>query len=422
MRILYFVQYFNLPHEPGGSRPYQFARSWVRRGHEVTVITGAVNHKTLTVPEKYRGRLFVAEKVDSIRVIRCWSYAGFRGSFKKRLLNFLSFAATAALAGLIRAGRADVVYASSTPLTVGLPGYATALARGAPFFFEVRDLWPQSAIVAGVLKEGARATRLAAGLARFLYRRAVKIVAVTRGIAEGLRREGAIAEKILFVPNGVDDWMVQAGEGPAEPPAGVFRVVYCGAHGRWNGLGQILQAAALLAEESAVHFDFIGDGDEREALVEKAARMGLARMTFRGALPKQEAFGELRRASACIVVTWSHPFQRMVLANKIFDYLAAGRPVIVAAEGEMAQLVQEAGCGVVVPPESPELLAEAVRRLAAGPEAEREAMGRRGRQYILEHYRRDELGDRLLACFADETGLDPRPDLARSPGPRLVKR
>lgn len=385
------------------------------------MITGAVNHKTLTVPEKYRGRLFVAEQVDGIRVIRCWSYAGFRGSFKKRLLNFLTFAGTAALAGLARAGRADVVYASSTPLTVGIPGWFTAAVRRAPFFFEVRDLWPQSAIVAGVLKEDSRATRLAAGLARFLYRRAVKIVAVTRGIAEGLRREGAIAEKILFVPNGVDDWMVQAGAAPVPQPAEGFRVVYCGAHGHWNGLGQILQAAALLGDETGIEFDFIGDGDEREALVEKAKEMKLSRLTFRGAIPKQVAFEELRRASACIVVTWAHPFQRMVLANKIFDYLAAGRPVIVAAEGEMAQLVQEAGCGLVVPPEAPELLAEAIRRLAAMPEEEREAMGRRGRKFILENYSREDLGDRLLGSFADETGLDPKPADAPGPGPRLVK-
>lgn len=418
MHIVYFVQYFNLPHEPGGSRAYQFAREWTRAGHEVTIVTGAVNHKTLTVPERYRGRLYVREEVDGIRVVRAWSYAGIRGSFRRRLVNFLSFALTAGLAGLLLARRPDVVYASSTPLTVGLPGLATALARRAPFFFELRDLWPESAIVAGVLPPRGRATRLASALARFLYRRARRCVAVTRGIADGLVAAGVPAGKVLFVPNGVDDWM--AAEAAEAAAAGVtdaagatatdadvdavagegFRVVYVGAHGRWNGLGQILDAAALLRDRRDVSFVFAGDGDERAALAARAGELGLDNVRFVGAIPKKEAFALLRAGSASVVATWSHEFQKMVLANKIFDYLAAGRPVLAAVHGEMAELVTAAGCGIVTPPEDPQALADAVRRLADTPSAERERMGAAGRAYILRHYLRRDLAHRLLEAFA----------------------
>jgi glycosyltransferase involved in cell wall biosynthesis len=421
MRILYFVQYFNLPHEPGGSRAYQFARAWTRQGHQVTIVTGAVNHKTLTVPEKYRGRLVTAETVDGIRVLRVWSYAGIRGSYRKRFLNFLSFAAVAGLVGVARAGPADLVYASSTPLTVGLPGRLAAVVRGAPFFFEVRDLWPQSAIVAGVLKEGSRGTRLASKLARWLYARASKVVAVTRGIRDGLVREGVPPGSTMLVPNGVDDWMVDAARrGRPAPPAGRFTVAYCGAHGKWNGLGQLIDAAAILADEPSIEFVFIGDGDEKEALEARAAAAGLTRVRFLGALPKTEAFDALCQASCCVVVTWNHPFQRMVLANKIFDYLAAGRPVVVAAEGEMAELVREAQCGRVVPPEVPELLADAIRQLAALDPAQRERLGAAGRRYILEHYRREDLARELSQAFSDATGLPAEPLADEEAGPRPV--
>ncbi len=427
MRILYFVQYFNLPHEPGGSRPYQFARAWTQAGHEVTVVTGAVNHKTLTVPDQYRGKFSVEEDVDGIRLLRVWSYAGIRGSFKKRLLNFGSYAVSAALAGLFKGGKPDLIYASTTPLLVGLPGVVTSHWRNVPFVFEVRDLWPQSAVVAGILKPESLATRLASGLARYLYDSAARCVAVTQGIADGLEAEGQAREKLLFVPNGVDDWMVEEARrgAAARSEAGPFEIVYCGAHGKWNGLGQILDAATQLKDDRSICFRFIGDGDEREALIQRAQHEGLSQCRFEGAVPKQSAFEAIRRGGASVVVTWAHPFQRMVLANKIFDYLAAGRPVIVAAEGEMKTLVDAAGCGITVRPEQPQELAEAIQRIAALSPAERDAMGMRGQRYILERYQRADLADRLLTEFAVLTGqparLRPRTAAVDANAPQEVR-
>lgn len=410
MRILYFVQYFNLPHEPGGSRPYQFARAWTRAGHEVTVVTGAVNHKTLTVPDAYRGRFAVNEDVEGIHVRRVWSYAGIRGSFKKRLLNFATYSGSAALTAIFDSVRPDLVYASTTPLLVGFPGVIASYAKAAPFVFEVRDLWPESAIVAGVLKRDALPTRLAGGLARFFYDNAAAVVAVTEGIADGLVAEGVPREKVHFIPNGVDDWMVTASRQSVTLVRDNhrFEVVYCGAHGTWNGLGQILDAATLLRDDTTISFRFIGDGDEREKLMARAEQEPLRQVRFEGALPKQDAFAAIQRGACSVVVTWAHPFQRMVLANKIFDYLAAGRPVVVAADGEMATLVEKARCGLVVPPEQPRRLAAAIRELRALSEAERATMGRRGQEYILERYQRADLANRLLGLFGRLTGQTTR--------------
>ncbi len=420
MRILYVVQYFNLPHEPGGSRPYQFARAWAKAGHEVTVLTGAVNHKTLSVDEKYRGRLAVSEKIDGIRVLRVWSYAGIRGSFKKRLLNFLSFAFCAALAGIVRAGKADLIYASSTPLTVGIPGFLLSRIRRVPFVFEVRDLWPESAVALGVLRRKSLPVRLATRLSAVLYRRAKRVVALTRGIARGVIAHKVDPEKVLFVPNGVDDWMVQAGEKEvSSPPDGVFRVVYVGAHGRANCLGTILDAARRLADETHIEFAFYGDGDEREKLAARAKAEGLDRVVFHGSVAKHEAFLRLREGSASIVTTWDNGFQKMVLANKIFDYLAAGRPVLASTDSEMADLVNEARCGLVTKPENAEELAEAIRRLAAMSREERDAMGSRGRLHVLEKYQRSDLAWKLLETFAELTGREANGETDQ-PVPRLI--
>lgn len=405
MRILYFAQFFNLPDEPGGSRVYQLSRAWVSAGHDVTVVTGTVNDKSRTVAGKYRGRLVTEERVDGIRVLRTWVYSPSRGSYGKRYVNFVSYAASAGLAAALRGGRADLVYATSTPLTAVLPGHWNATARHIPWIFEVRDLWPESAVVAGVLKARSPVAQAADRLARQLYRRAARVVGVTRGIADGLVRQGVPASKVLMIPNGVDDWMVEGldllprPEKSAGASAGDINIVYCGAHGPWNGLGQILDAAALLRDDERVRFTFIGDGEDRRKLEARAVSDGLGRVRFLGTLPKKEAFAHLAAASANIVVTWDHPFQRMVLANKIFDYLAAARPVVVAAEGEMAALVREAGAGLVVPPGRPEELAGAIRRMAAMSGAERDAMGRRGREYILARYRRAELAAELLRVF-----------------------
>jgi glycosyltransferase involved in cell wall biosynthesis len=400
MRIVYFVQYFNLPHEPGGSRPYQLAKAWLAAGHRVSVVTGAVNHKTLTVPERFRGRPVTVERIDGIDVVRVWSYAGIRGSFRKRLINFLSYAATAGSLGVLRAGRPDVVYASSTPLTVGLPGMLAAALRRCPWLFEVRDLWPESAVVAGVLDREALLTRVAQTASERFYRSAGRVVGVTQGIVEGLAAQGVPRNKLLFAPNGVDDWMLDEPPTPPERPGGRFRVVYCGAHGMWNGLDQVLDAAAELRGEP-IELQFVGDGDRKPHLERRAREEGLDNVSFCDAVPKREAFAKLREASAAIIVSPADPFHRMVLANKVFDYLAAGRPVIAGMAGETAELVERAGCGVVVPPERPNELAAAIRGLAREPGDELARMGRAGHEHVVRHYSRGDTAEELLEAMRE---------------------
>ena len=393
LHIVYIVQYFNLPSEPGGGRAYHFATHWAKAGHRVTVITGTVNHKTAEVPEKYRGRAFTHENLGGVDLVRCASSAGIRGSFTGRIKNFLGFAGLASWAALRRIDRPDVVYASSTPLSVGVPGLVAATRWGCPFVFEVRDLWPESAVIAGVLKSRP-IIAAATAFERLVYRRATRIVAVTRGIQDGVVARGVPREKLVFIPNGVDDIVGEAATALPARGDGTFRIVYVGALGRWNGNETLVDAAALLKDDPGIEFLVVGDGDQRREL-EDRARLAGARMRFLGALPKDRAVEQIRAAEACVICTWDHPFHRMVLANKIFDYMGAGKPVLAAARGEMEQLLDEAGAGLSVPPGDPEALAGIVRRMRDLPEAERVAMGRRGREHVLANYRRSDLAAKL---------------------------
>lgn len=395
MHILYIVQYFNNPDEPGGSRPYQFASRWADRGHRVTVVTSNLNHKTLST---------VATSSTEIRpgvsVVRVPTYNRIRGSFGRRILNFFSFAWQATVHSR-RVKDVDLVYASSTPLTTGLAGWAVSKLKRRPFYFEVRDLWPESAVVAGALSNPA-VIRIAEFFERLFYRSATKVIAVTEGIRNGVIRKGKSPDHVLFVPNGMDDWMLEV---TATTPADVpfdprehFICTYVGAHGRWNKLETLLEAAQVV-RGSNVRFLFVGDGDHKTELRAYASRLGLDNVLFHDAVPKKQVFDYLAHAHVAAICTWDHDFQRMVLANKVFDYMAAGCPIVAAARGETADLVVRADCGWVVEPERPADLAALLESVSRMPLSEIRRKGENGRDYVRAHYLRSDLADRLQDTF-----------------------
>ena len=294
------------------------------------------------------------------------------------------------------------MYASSTPLTTGLAGYVVSTLKRRPFYFEVRDLWPESAVVAGALKPGWM-VRIIEWFERLFYRRAVKVIALTEGIRIGVIAKGKKPADVLFVPNGVDDWMLDV---KPTVPSGYpfdhgshFICTYIGAHGRWNKIETILEAAKIL-EGTRVRFLLIGDGDFKAELKRYAASLQLKNVCFFDAVPKRRVFDYLNQSHVALICTWNHEFQRMVLANKVFDYLAAGCPVIAAARGETEALLERAGGGWVVPPEQPGRLAALLSDVASLPSAELAKRGARGREYVRQHFLRSDLADRLQRTFA----------------------
>ena len=289
----------------------------------MTLVAGDLNHKTLstiTTPT-------VAP--DGVRIIRVRTYNRIRGSYARRIANFLSYAIGATLKSLT-ISRVDVVYASSTPLTTGAAGFIVSLLKRARFVFEVRDLWPESAVVAGVLKRGLF-VRLIERVERFLYARADTLVALSAGIQAGIIERGGAAGTVVLVPNGMDDWMVDAAIEPiANFPLDAedhFVCTYIGALGRWNSLETLLEAAKIL-EGSRVRFLIVGDGDHRDELRRHAARLGLTNTVFHGPVPKNQVLAYLAASHAAVLCTWPDPFLGTVLQNKIFDYMASSRPIV----------------------------------------------------------------------------------------------
>jgi glycosyltransferase involved in cell wall biosynthesis len=395
MHILYMVQYVNSPDDPGGSRAYEFAGHWAASGHRVTMLAGNLNHKTLstitsaTVPP------------PGVTVVRVPTYNRIRGSYARRIVNFLSYAAGATLR-VLTIRRVDVVYASSTPLTTGAAGWLAAFLKRARFVFEVRDLWPESAIVAGVLRRGSL-VRLIEAVERFLYARADALVALSEGIRAGIVNRGGAPAKVALVPNGTDDWTIDR---PIRPTATFpldtdryFVCTYVGALGRWNSLETLLDAARLL-EGSRVRFLIVGDGDHRDALRKRAEALGLTNVVFHGAIPKKQVLEYLAASHLCVLCTWRDPFLGTVLQNKIFDYMASGRPVAAAAQGELATLVETADCGWVTTPEAPEELARLCLELSTADPQMLVRPGANGRAFVDRHYRRSRLADDALDAMA----------------------
>ncbi len=400
MRILYLSQYF--PPEVGATqtRAYEMAHNLVQLGHQVTVLTEVPNHPSGIIPPAYRGRLYERAKMDGIDVIRVWVKTAPEKTFATRLLFYLTFMVDATLAGsLLAPGRFDLVYASSPPLFVGGAALALSRLRRAPMVFEVRDLWPESAVQLGELNS-TRAVRQATRLEETCYRRARHIVVVTEGIRTRLLERGYPAEKMTVIPNGAntDLYTPQAlnlelrrswGIGPER-----FVVLYAGLHGLAHGLETALLAAEELGEHPEILFLFVGDGPQKAALVERARQMGLPNVQFHDALPEVELPAAIAMADVGLDTRRRLGISQGTLPVKMFSYMASARPVLLSTEGESTELLRRAGAGVAVPPEDPKALSQAVLDLQADP-ALRAEMGRRGRAFVEAHYSRQGFARRL---------------------------
>ena len=400
MRILYLSQYF--PPEVGATqtRAYEMARNLVRLGHRVTVLAEVPNHPSGIIPPAYRGKLYERAEMDGIDVIRVWVRTSPEKTFATRMLFYLTFMVNATLAGLFLApGRFDLVYASSPPLFVGGAALALSRLRRAPLVFEVRDLWPESAVQLGELNS-PRAVRLATRLEEACYRRARHIVVVTEGIRRRLLERGYPADKVSVIPNGANTDLYTPqplnlelrrcwGIGPER-----FVVLYAGLHGLAHGLETALLAAGELRAHPDILFLFVGDGPQKAALQEQAARVGLTNVLFHDAVPEAELPAAIGMADVGLDTRRRLGISQDTLPVKMFSYMACARPVLLSAEGESTELLSRAGAGVAVPPEDPPALARAVLDLQADPALRRE-LGRRGRAFVQAHYSRQGLARRL---------------------------
>lgn len=395
MHILLIHQAFAALGEPGGTRHHEMARYLIACGHRVTILASQVSYLTGDQPGSDR------VEIDDAGVVirRCYTYTGYHRSFFHRVFSFLSFMFSAFFAGL-SVKDVDIVWGTSPPIFQGVTAWALARLKHVPFLFEVRDLWPYFAIAVGVLQQPFL-IRLSEGLERFLYRHSDGVVVNSPGYVEHVRSRGA--KKVELVPNGVDASMFSpAARGKvfrAQHELGdAFLVLYAGAHGMSNDLDVVLEAADRLRERKDILFAFVGDGKEKTRLQAEAQSRRLSNVRFLDPIPKTEMPEALAAADAGLAILKPIDAYRLTYPNKVFDYMAAGRPVVLAIDGVMRTVVEQAEAGLYSPPGDPLALAEAVTHLADAPER-CVRMGKAGRSYVLEHFDRAQLSDTMAVIM-----------------------
>jgi glycosyltransferase involved in cell wall biosynthesis len=405
VRIAYVCHYFVPEPAAPAARVHEFARAWVRdHGQDVTVITTFPNHPVGRIPPQYRGRWWVTERLDGIRVLRNWLYAVPNRGVGRRGLDHLSFMLTALLFGLPRLRQVDIVLASSPTLFSAVSAWLIARIRRVPFVLEVRDLWPEAIVGLGLMRPGP-VVHILSALARFLYRQAALIVVVTSAFADSLAEQGIPRRKLAVIPNGADTRLFSpAADGSCARSAlgldGHFVVAYIGSHGLSHGLGAVLDAAALQPD---VTFLLVGDGADRERLLAERDRRGLRNVMMRRSVDKAEVPGLYAAADVCLVPLRDVPIFDAFVPSKLFEMLAAGRPIIGAVRGEARDILARSGGALVVEPERGDQLATAVDRLRADPDL-RAQLARKGRAFAVEHYDRDVLAAKYLELLRNVVG------------------
>ncbi len=408
MRIVVVHQYYLLPGRAGGSRFNEFARLWTEMGHEVSVIAGNLDYASGEVPREYDGRWVTRERDGGVTVYRCSVPRSYAKGYVGRAAAFMGFTLSAATAAL-GVPRPDVVIATSPPLIAAIPGFIAARARwkGVPWIFEIRDLWPESAVTTGVLSANSPLTHALYGLERWACGSAARVNVLTPAFRDDLLRRGlASADRVVFVPNGADVERFEPGARDND-----FRramgwgdrtvVMYAGAHGRANAVQQLVDAADLLRDRPDIHVASVGDGPERSRLEADAKRRGLANVQFCGPQPKDRMPEVVNASDIGAAVLQDNPTFRTVYPNKVFDYMACERPTLLAIDGVARTLVcDEARAGVFAKPEDPDAIAAAIRAMADDPEGRAE-MGRRGREWVLANATRRSLAERYLAVMKE---------------------
>ncbi|QXH52905.1 glycosyltransferase family 4 protein [Pseudomonas fakonensis] len=384
VRVLLLTQWFDP--EPT-FKGLVFARELVARGFDVEVLTGFPNYPGGKLYPGFRMRLLQREVIDGVKVTRVPLYPSHGQSGLGRLLNYASFAASSLLYGLFGARRPDVIYAYHPPLTVGISAAFIRLLRRVPVVYDIQDMWPDTLRATGMFSS-ERALAVVSRVCDWVYRRVDQLVVLSPGFKRLLIERGVPEQKIDVIYNWCAEDMISAADAPAPaafPSAERFRVLFAGNMGKAQALDSLIDAASLLEQAGAkVTLVMLGGGVEAPRLRALVEQRGLSNVVFLPGVPMDQVGPYLANADALLVHLKNDPLFSITIPSKTQAYMAAGRPVLMAVEGDAAALVQDAACGRVAQWENPQSLATAIQALAELDADERQAMGERGRAYYLE--------------------------------------
>lgn len=397
MHILYFHQHFSTPQGSAGIRSYEMARRLIHHGHQVTMVCGSYGGGKTGLEQNFiNGRR--EGIVDGIRIIEFnLAYSNSDGLVKRSAL-FLKFALKSI--GIALTTKYDVVFATTTPLTAGIPGIFARWLRGKKFVFEVRDLWPELPKQMGVIKNP-----IILGMLSLLewasYRSAHRCIGLSPGIVKGIQRRGVSESKIALVPNGCDLTIFgQKSESwrPDNVADSDLMAIFTGTHGMANGLDAALDAAKVLQERGRkdIKMVLIGQGKLKPYLQERAKKENINNVIFHAPVNKEKLSGLMASADIGLQLLANIPaFYYGTSPNKFFDYIAAGLPVLNNYPGWLADMINENGCGYAVPPENPTAFADALEQAADHRET-LVVMGKKARKLAEDKFNRQQLADKWV--------------------------
>jgi len=396
MRILFLSHYFPPEVNAPASRTFEHCREWVRAGHDVTVVTCAPNHPRGEVYEGYENKLFQRDELDGIRVVRLWTYLSANEGFLKRTMNYVSFMFACILA-TPWLPKTDIVISTSPQFFNGLAGYFVSRLKRGPWVLEIRDLWPESILAVGAIRNQTL-IRILRWLEAFAYRKCDRIVPVTDAFERHMVEMGVRADKITVIKNGasLDFYDADASDDGLREELGLkgkFVAAYFGTHGMAHHLETVLEAAARLVADERVVFVLVGDGAERVRLEQQLESMKLDNVLMLGQQPKVKMPALWAMCDASLVLLRRTDLFKTVIPSKIFEAMAMAKPIVIGVEGESKDIIEAAGAGIAITPEDAKGLASTVAALAADADA-CDAYGRGGKAYVHANFDRKVLAGR----------------------------
>ncbi|RJP53937.1 MAG: glycosyltransferase WbuB [Anaerolineaceae bacterium] len=397
MKILLLNQAFVSPEEPGHTRHFEMAKFLQARGHDLAIVASDLNYQTGRRTVERRG-VFAEQNIDGVRVLRSYIYPALHRSYFWRIISFLSFMFSSVWTAL-RVRDADIIMGTTPPIFQAVSAWFVAMVRRKPFLLEVRDLWPEFGVSMGVLKNPL-VIALARWLEKFLYARATHILVNSPAYKDYMLAKGVPENKVTYIAYGTDvDMFNPAVDGSSIRRAlnleDKFVVLYAGALGQANDIDTILRAAKRLNDDIRIRFVLFGDGKERARLQAETERMQLTNVLFAGVRAKKEMPIVVAASDVCLAILQDIPMFRTTYPNKVFDYMAAGRPTVLVIDGVSRELIESSNGGVFVQPGDDAMLAEEILELSKDSKRVQQ-MGRNAREYLVKHLdRRDKLNETL---------------------------
>ena len=398
MRILLIHQYFLEKGEGGGSRFNEMTKTWSEQGHEITVLAGMVHYNSGKKSKRYFGKFLYKDLqfYNNVDVIRCHVSESYNLSFTGRLWAYFSFVFSSIYAGLFKTeGKFDIILVTSPPLFVGLTAYFLSLFKKIPYVFEIRDLWPESAIDTGVLKNKL-IIKFAFWFEEFIYKHAKLINVLTPAFRDKLINIKKVPKnKVILIPNAADFTLADKVQKDFDADVykkelgldGKFVITYVGAHGVANHLIQLIDVAEKLQNTNII-FQLIGSGMRKEFLQKEVSKRNLKNVIFRNSVPKSEVFKFILASDVGTSVLKNIDTFKTIYSNKTFDYMSCKIPILMIIDGVSRELIEESRCGIYVEPENTKSIVKGINILTSMNKKELQVMGNAGYEYSKKHFDR----------------------------------